>query len=271
MSYFTTSDGCKIYYETHGFEVEKPVMVFLNGTTQTTLHWRPQALFFKEHISVILYDARAQGKSTLGDKQLSLELHAEDLASLLRELKVAKAHLIGLSHGAHLALAVASQMPEKVDRLVLCSIGAEPGPKTRTIVRSWLEILKIGGLEAMVWAAMPSIFGEKYLKENEKILNKMVKAVVLRNRKDNLIAHFEAILTYPSPSRYAKKTRHPCLVICGSDDSMVVADRAKRLAEFCQASCAEIKHAGHTVQIEAPGLFNQMVLEFCKLNRVTIL
>ncbi len=264
MSYFTTPDGCKIYYETHGFEDRKPVVVFLNGATQTTLHWRPQALFFKEHFSVILYDARAQGKSALGDKQLSLDLHAEDLASLLHELKVEKAHLVGLSHGAHVALAMTSQMPEKVDRLVLCSIGAEPSPKTRTIVRSWLEILKIGGLEAMAWAAMPSIFGEKYLKENEKIVNKMVKAVVLRNRKDDLIAHFEAILTYPSPSRYAKKFPQPCLVIYGSDDSMVAAGHAKRLAEICQANHAEIKHAGHTIQIEAPSLFNQMVLEFCK-------
>jgi len=264
MSYFTTSDGCKIYYETHGFEPEKPVMVFLNGTTQTTLHWRPQALFFKEHFSVILYDARAQGKCALGDQQLSLELHAGDLASLLHELHVAKAHLVGLSHGALVALAMTSQMPEKVDRLVLCSIGAEPSPKTRTIVRSWLEILKIGGLEAMAWAAMPSIFGEKYLKENEKILNKMVDAVVRRNRKDDLMAHFETMLTYPSPSRYAKKPRHPCLVICGSDDSMVGADRAKRLAELYQANYAEIKQAGHTIQIEAPSLFNQMVQEFCK-------
>jgi len=264
MPYFTTSDGCNIFYETHGFEDEKPVVVFLNGTTQTTLHWRPQALFFKEHFSVILYDARAQGKSAPGDKQLSLELHADDLASLLHELKVEKAHLVGLSHGAHVALAMTSQMPAKVDRLVLCSIGAEPSPKTRTIVRSWLEILKVGNLEAMAWAAMPSIFGEKYLKENEKILSKMVNAVVLRNRKDALIAHFETILTYPSPSRYAKKIRHPCRVISGGDDSMVGADRAKRLADFCQGTCETIENVGHTIQIEAPSLFNQMVLEFCK-------
>jgi 3-oxoadipate enol-lactonase len=264
MSHFTTSGGCKIYYETHGFEPEKPAMVFLNGTTQTTLHWRPQALFFKEHFSVILYDARAQGKSALGDQQLSLELHAGDLASLLHELNAAKAHLVGLSHGAHVALAMTSQMPEMIDRLVLCSIGAELSPKTRTIVRSWLEILKIGGLEAMAWAAMPSIFGEKYLKANEKILNKMVNAVVRRNRKDHLMAHFEAMLTYRSPSRYARKTHHPCLVVCGSDDSIVAADRARRLAALCQANYAEIKQTGHTIQIEAPSLFNQMVQEFCK-------
>jgi len=264
MSDFTTSDGSKIYYETHGFAPEKPAIVFLNGTTQTTLHWRPQALFFKEHFSVILYDARAQGKSAHGDQRLSLELHAGDLASLLHELNVAKAHLVGLSHGAHVALAMTSRRPEKVDRLVLCSIGAEPSPKTRTIVRSWLEILKKGGLEAMAWAAMPAIFGEKYLKENEKILNKLVNAVVRRNRKDKLMAHLEAILTYRSPSRYAKKPHHPCLVICGSDDSMVAADRAKRLAALCQASYVEIKHTGHAIQIEAPALFNQMMQEFCK-------
>ena len=36
MHYLTTPDGCNIFYRTYGVDPSKPVVVFLNGTTQTT-------------------------------------------------------------------------------------------------------------------------------------------------------------------------------------------------------------------------------------------
>ncbi len=124
-SSFKTNDGCQIYYETHGFESSKPTVVFLNGTMQTTFNWRPHARFFKDSFSIILYDARAQGKSELGKKKLSLDLHVKDLLELLHHLKIEKARFVGVSHGSYIALSLASRIPDVVDRLVLCSVGAK--------------------------------------------------------------------------------------------------------------------------------------------------
>ena len=69
-SSFKTSDSTNIYYETHGFESSGPAVIFLNGTMQTTFNWRPHARVFKDSFRVILYDARAQGQSELGEKNL---------------------------------------------------------------------------------------------------------------------------------------------------------------------------------------------------------
>ena len=57
-----------------------------------------------------MYDARAQGRSDLGERELSLERHAEDFAALLKHLEVEKVHLVGLSHGAKVALAYAANL-----------------------------------------------------------------------------------------------------------------------------------------------------------------
>ena len=40
MPYLRTDDGCSLYYETVGFELARPVVVFLNGTLQTTMYWK---------------------------------------------------------------------------------------------------------------------------------------------------------------------------------------------------------------------------------------
>jgi pimeloyl-ACP methyl ester carboxylesterase len=167
MPYFTAEDGCRLYYETQGVASSKPVVVFLNGIMQNTLHWKPHAHALKEYFRVLRYDARAQGQSDLGSGELSLEAHAGDLSALLNHLGVEKAHLVGMSHGARVALACAADLPDRIARLVLCGIGAERTFRAELMVRSWVQILKRCGLETMVWVSLPFLFGEVFLKQKE--------------------------------------------------------------------------------------------------------
>lgn len=261
-SSFNTNDNCKIYYETHGFESPKPVVVFLNGTMQTTFNWRPHARVFKDSFRVILYDARAQGKSELGKKKLSLDLHLKDLSELLHHLKIKKTHLVGLSHGAYVALAFASRLPDFVDRLILCSISAEKSVQTNIIVKSWLEILQWSGLRSLAWAVLPVVFGEGFLKQNERMIDKMVEAIIVRNNKDALIAQLKAINNYPAPGSLAKKIKCPALIISGLQDRLVNTEDAKELANLCRGRHEEIPGIGHSIHAETPELFNKIVLKF---------
>jgi len=262
MPHFKTNDDCKIYYETDGFESSGPAVVFLNGTMQTTFNWRPHSRIFKDRFRVLTYDARAQGKSDLGEQRLSLDLHVQDLSELLHHLKIKKAHLVGLSHGAYVALAFASKLPDFVGRLVLCSISTEKSAQTKIIVKSWLEILKFEGLDALAWTVLPIVFGEIFLKQNKRIIDKMVEAIVLRNNKDALIAQLKAINNYSSPGSLAIKINCPALVISGSQDQLVNSKEASQLADLCKARHEAIPGIGHSVPAETPELFNKIVLKF---------
>jgi pimeloyl-ACP methyl ester carboxylesterase len=266
MPYFKTTDGCRLFFETFGVETQKTAVVFLNGTTQTTINWRPQALCFKKEYRILLYDARAQGKSEVGQSPLTLDIHVDDLFNLLVHIGLQKALLVGLSHGAHVALAMAVKNPAQVDRLVLCSMAAEPSARARTALQSWEKILHANGLEAMAWAALPMIFGEAYLAGNRKILDKMVTAVATRNRADALFAHLNAMMRYPSPSLHSATIRKSTLVISGEQDPLVSRDGAARLAALCRGTHRLLPQTGHTLPIEAPDLFNQALAAFFKSN-----
>ena len=262
MSYFNATDGCRLYYEFHGSDHHKPVLVFLNGTTQTTVHWRAQALYFKNQFRVLLYDARAQGQSDLGPRPLSLDLHVADLQALLDHLNIAGAHLVGISHGAQIALALAAQERHRIQRLLLCSLGAESTARARAMVRSWMEILKDCGPAAMAWAILPAILGERYLEQHRRILDKLVDAIAKRNRKDYLLAHLEAIQRYPQPALHAVDISQPCLIIVGAQDPLVSLKETKRLADLCRGTREIIPDTGHSVPLEIPELFNQMAAHF---------
>jgi len=262
MPYFTTKDACRLYYEMQGLAPWKPVVVFLNGTLQDTRYWKPQTHALKEHFQVLRYDARAQGQSDLGQKGLTLESHAADLAGLLDHLGVDKAHLVGLSHGARVALAFASVSPQRVARLVLCSISAETTCRARLIVNSWLQVLKRSGLEAMVWVCLPLVLGEAFLKKKERILDAIVKSIVASNAEEAVIAQLEALAAYPSFSQIAKNIHAPCLIISASDDPLVTEEGARDLAGLCRGHHEHIVGIGHSIAAEAPGWFNKTLLAF---------
>ena len=264
MPYFTTPDNCRLYYSILNIEPARPPVVFLNGTSHTTVYWEPHAKVFSEQFGVLRYDARAQGKSDIGPREVSAGIHTDDLQNLLEHLNIQKTHLIGISHGAYIALRLAATAPNLVDRLVLCSIGKDSGAQVKLIVRSWLEILQRADLETMAWATLPLVFGKRFLDHNRDILDKIVTAIAARNDKDALIAHFNAIARYPSLQSFLKKIKCPTLVISGSDDPIVNRRDARQLARDCHGRHEIIPETGHSIPAETPDLFQQVVLDFLK-------
>ena len=262
MPYLKTDDGCSLYYELLGDGPGKPTLTFLNGTLQTTIYWKLVSKSFTQQFRVLLYDARGQGESDLGQQPLSLERHVADLQALLFELNIHQTHMVGLSHGARVALAFGQKWPDSVLRMVLCSTSARSTFRARVIVRTWHEILRRHSLDAMVWASVPHVFGHKFLRQNEKVLERIVSTIVRRNKTEALRAHLEAMQNYAPITRGLQ--RHPflVLVLTGEDDPLVTAEGGDQLAEMCGGRHMELKGVGHSLVAEDPQQFTALVSEF---------
>jgi 3-oxoadipate enol-lactonase len=262
MPFLQTQDGCNLFYELLGQGSGKATIAFINGTLQTTMYWKAVGKRMADRFQLLLYDCRGQGESELGDRPLSLKQHADDLQELLYALGIHQTHLVGISHGARVALTLAGDRPELVARMVLCSISTHATFRARMIVRSWLEILQRHSLDAMVWAAVPHVFGSRYLRQNFKILERIVKTIVRRNHGPALRAHLEAMQHYPSLTATVTRTPLLTLVLSGADDPLVTADGSREIAQICGGRHQELKGIGHSIPAEAPELFNKLVAEF---------
>ncbi len=262
MAYYRTRDGCSLYFETVGFESHRPTVVFLNGTLQTTMYWKVLAASLKPVFRTLLYDARGQGESELGNTPLSLDLHLSDLKALLRHVAISSVSLVGLSHGAMLGYAMARKYPELVSRLVLCSVGVNASMRSRLIIRSWLKILEAGGLAAMVDAAMPHVFGEAYLVHHRKNLDRIAKTIARRNRGASVIAHLKALGGYPTLRSLLQPLDMPVLVLSGADDPLVSAGGAAAVAEKSGGRHLLLDAVGHSIPAEAPEVFLDTVQRF---------
>lgn len=263
MSYLEVQDGAELYFEYRASDSgDGPTVVFLNGMTQSTVHWKQHVEALAGRYGVLTYDARGQGRSRLGDAQLSMDRHASDLAAVFEQVGVEKAHLIGFSYGARLALGFARSRPSRVGRLVLCGQAVEPNALARVIVRSWKEVLETGGIEALAWTSLTHILGKDFLEGHEAILDGIVKATVERNDTESVKTLLEALDTYPDPGELARDVSVPAKVIYGSEDLLVHERGATRLAEILEGEVAEISGVGHTVPIEAPEKFRRQVVSF---------
>jgi len=114
--------------------------------------WRDVVPFFSDAYHVILLDLRGHGKSDRPDTGYHIDPMAQDVIAVMDELGVDRAHLIGSSLGAEVALSLAANDPYKA--LSLTCEGAlfnEGGPyglweeseeKFQEHVQKTLEMLK---------------------------------------------------------------------------------------------------------------------------------
>src|ERR687898_1341181 len=98
----------------------KPILL-ISGIGQTKEAWEPSLLsnLAATNHTVIVFDNRGIGETTVGTKPFSIEQFANDTAGLLDALQIEKADVFGASLGSFVAQELTLNYPLKVDRLIL--------------------------------------------------------------------------------------------------------------------------------------------------------
>lgn len=113
-----------------------PRLVFLHGLMGFSSNWQTIARALEEDFEILLYDQRGHGRSFQPESGYAPKDYAQDLRKIFDELAWEKAHVVGHSLGGRAAMSFASEHPERVDRLVVEDIGAEPSWDSMTNTRN---------------------------------------------------------------------------------------------------------------------------------------
>src|SRR5213082_3686521 len=111
-------NGIKLYYEIHG--AGHP-LILLHGGLGATSMFGPNLPALAKGRQVIAADLQAHGRTADIDRPISPELMAEDIAALIKHLKLERPDVMGYSLGGGVAFFVALRHPELVGKLVLVS------------------------------------------------------------------------------------------------------------------------------------------------------
>jgi pimeloyl-ACP methyl ester carboxylesterase len=120
--YAQAAEGLRVYYEIHG--KGEPIVVMAGGFGDISSMAQVIGPLSRER-QVIGIDLEGHGRTALRKTAMSHERNGNDVAAVLRHLKIAKADVGGYSHGGDAAIRMAIQHPEMVRNLIVISTAAE--------------------------------------------------------------------------------------------------------------------------------------------------
>jgi pimeloyl-ACP methyl ester carboxylesterase len=255
-------------YKIHYLEAGRGTpVILLHGSGGEGARWMPTIKGLASEFRVIAPDQIGWGNS---DKPMTIYhsgVFAEFLARFMKEIGVPKAALVGQSMGAGVALQMAVNYPQLVDRMVLVNGGGfrSPNDPPRTGAPDWhaRQIANAGTL------AESREYLEKMYYNHALISDKLVEDnLILRLRSAHTaeavqIANARGLGGVTEEQVRAIKT--PTLLVWGANDKLSPPVNADKLnAAIAGSRKVLIDKAGHYPFIEHPEQFNQAVREFLK-------
>jgi pimeloyl-ACP methyl ester carboxylesterase len=254
-------NGARIHYERSGAGF--PLLLIHAGIADARM-WKPQVEAWADRFDMIRPDLRGFGDSDLPPMSYSSR---EDLVGLLDHLRVNRAHVMGCSMGGTVALDLALEHPERVERLVLVAggiSGSNLGDADAALFADIEAADKTGDLDAVnraevrLWVDGP--------RRPEGSAPAAVRDLVLDMNGRSLHSDWAAAdhqdLDPPAISRLGD-IKAPTLVIVGDQDLPHASANANIItSKVPHARRATIKDAAHLPSLERPEEFNRLVLEF---------
>ncbi|MCP4141979.1 MAG: alpha/beta fold hydrolase [Chloroflexi bacterium] len=245
------------YYEISG---EGETLVFVHGLGSSSQDWKFQRDFFSKSFQVIAYDVRGHGQSEKPKGPYSVPLFAKDLAELLNELNVEKAHIVGLSMGGWIAFQFAVDYPEKLRSMTIVNSWADMRLKTWQDWKGYFQRAVIFRLFSM--RKIGEVLGAKlFIKPEQKgLLNDFVESWA-KNHKASYMASFHAGIGWSVEDRLGE-IRVPVLVIAADEDYFPLETKKAYADKIPNARLAVIEDSRHAVSVERPDEFNRALLTF---------
>lgn len=235
-------------------------LVFIHGLSDNLLYWEPLATHLKNDFQIIRFDLRGHGASELGNDDISIDTYVEDLNSLLDELNISNANLIGFSLGGAVAQAFTIKYPNKVDSLVLMSSFYKINQHSYEVITQFKEKL-ISSFNEFFDYILPLILCPDVIEENKEELMILKEMASSNANVDAFIKAVDVSLDFNIEDEISK-INVPTLVFAGKYDEIFLLESQKDLQSKIENSeLVVFDNVKHNILI---GENNEKILEILK-------
>jgi len=272
MPYALTPDKVNLYYEEVG---QGTPILFVHEFAGDHRSWEAQLRAFGKRYRCIAYDARGYKPSDVpGDPNAYSYGHVmRDAIAVLDHLKIAQAHLIGLSMGGYTVLQVALNHPDRVRSMVLAGTGSggerwyteEFHKRSRDLATQFER--DGSSAVAQTYGRGPSRI--PFELKDPRGFAEFATQLAEHDAKGS--ARMSLGFQGARPSLYdfendIRKLSTPALIVVGDEDERCIEPALYLKNWFSASGLVVLPKTGHAVNLEEPDLFNQLVGDF--LSRV---
>ena len=238
-------------------------LIIMHGVFGSSDNWQTLGKVFAENFKVYLVDLRNHGNSPHSD-EFNYNVMVKDVIELMDDEGLNKAHILGHSMGGKVAMHLATQHADRVDKLIVVDIAPKYYPPHHEQIFEGFHSVDLENLENRKDA------DEQMAKV---ISNFGVRQFILKNldrRKDgsfgwklNIDAIEQAVEKVGEGIEGDVSFEGTTLFIAGSkSDYITEEDHDLIRKHFPKTVIATVKDAGHWVHAEKPNELGEMVMEF---------
>jgi pimeloyl-ACP methyl ester carboxylesterase len=248
------SNGIRLHVTKQGPD-HGPVLLLINGFPDSGFSFSQILPLLPSDLRVVVPDLRGFGESDRPASGYSMTDLALDVLTLLDDLRVPSATLLGHSMGSFVARRTAELAPSRVDTLVLVGTAATPrNDVVRSLARDAEDFVDpidpafVREFQlSTTFRAVPASFMDRLIAESLKLPARVWKAVLA------------GLLAYEIPQ---KPPRCPTYVIGGAEDAVFSRAEQEALGALIpEATFRIIEGLGHSPQWEDPELFTTLLRE----------
>ena len=265
---YASSGVIRLYYEEAG---NGEPIVFVHEFADDLRSWEPQLRFFSRRYRCVAFNARGYPPSDVPKAvaKYSQAIATDDIAQVMRHLKIRKAHIIGCSMGGYATLHFGLRYARMARSLTVVGAGYGSDPDKRQQFLSDTEVMakrfdELGTAEAV----KPYQIGPARVQFQNKDPHGFAKfcaefakhsALGSANTLRGVQAKRASIY---SLERGLATLKVPLHVMSGDEDNNCI-DPAVFIKRVCPSAWLTIvPNTGHAVNVEEPDLFNRLTAEF---------
>lgn len=252
----------------HAGTSDKPTLFMLHGITGHAEAYARNLAAHSEHFNVYAIDFIGHGYSSKPEHPLEIKHYIEQVLAIMDELGVEKAYFSGESLGGWTTARLAQLHPERVERIVLNTMG---GTMANPQVMERLYTLSMQAAEDPSWErvkarlewlmADPSMVTPDLIRTRQRIfeqpnwkmaceMNMALQDMEIRKR--NMLSDDDL-----------RQIEVPALVLWTTKDPSGPVDEGRRIADLIpNGQLAVMDECGHWPQYEDTETFNKIQLDF---------
>lgn len=258
-------NDAEFYYELHG--KGQPV-VLISGYSSDHLAWSPILDELSQFAQVLIFDNRGVGQTIDDGQTLSVELMAQDVMGLSKELGLKKPHIVGSSMGGAIAQTVASLYPEEIGKLCLLVTTAKWREAPLIAFHALLKMRAANIEFDLIFESLLSwLFGQNFLQDQEALglLKKNMLANPYPQSLTDQTRQLEVLKTFDGRSML-NNIKASTLIIKGHEDLISLPEDSEYLVKHITNATLETLDCAHMVLLEAGPQFIKILAEFFRLK-----
>jgi 3-oxoadipate enol-lactonase len=234
-----------------------PALVLANSLGTGQHLWSRQLPELTDRFRVLTYDHPGHGASELPEEPCTVEGFAHSLLDLLDALALERVSFCGTSLGAMVAIAIALEAPERVERLVLSCTSAYLGPPERWRERA--RVVRAEGMEAVADSVVVRWFTPELAREQPETVARF-RAMLVATPAEGYARCCEALAAWDARERLSAISV-PTLVVAGAQDPATPVEHAELLASRIPGARLHVlERAAHLANVERADEFTRAVL-----------